>query len=72
MQTLIVKKSLKGLFQCPLFFVFLFFCRTFAAENQNSIILWTIIRRKLLNSKAGGTAGKTANPLAANLCINGL
>ncbi len=37
---------------------------TFAAVNQKFKKLWTIIRRKLLNSKAGGTAGKTANPLA--------
>jgi hypothetical protein len=49
-----------------IFFDYRHFLFTFATKFTKVLTkLWTITRRKHSNVKAGGQAGKTANPLAA-------
>ena len=47
------------------YFVLCSLNRTFASDNQILIKKWTTTRRIITIRKARGTAGKTANPLAA-------
>jgi hypothetical protein len=52
-----------------LFYLFtflpLFFFVPLHPNNQIIVTKWTTTRRIIIIRKAGGTAGKTANPLAA-------
>ena len=51
------------------YFVLCSLNRTFASENQILIKKWTTTRRIITIRKVRGTAGKTANPLAAKTVL---